>query len=169
MVVIGVDPGNALCGFGVVRYDGQQWEVVVAGAIRTPAAEAAPMRLLSIERALSDLIRTHHPEEMAVEKLYFNRNVRTAMRVGEARGVVLLTAARFGLPVAEYTPPAVKLAVTGNGAADKDQVGLMVQRILRLRDIPTPDDVADALAIAICHCQTATTRRRWEQALSGDQ
>ncbi len=149
--VLGIDPGTALCGFGVVREDAAGLHMVACGAIVTAPADTLSVRLLRIYEALEDLIRTHQPSEVAVEELFFNRNVRTALQVGQARGVVLLAAAAHGLPVAEYTPPEVKQAVVGYGRAEKGQVQEMVRLQLAMDDLPRPDDAADALAVAICH------------------
>lgn len=164
MRVMGIDPGTALTGYGVVDQEGQHLRLVAAGAVRTSPERPAGERLFCLYRELQQVILAHRPEAMAVEKLFFNRNVRTAMAVGEARGVVLLAAAQAKLPVAEYTPPAVKLAVTGVGSAGKHQVGVMVARLLNLTAPPTPDDVADALAVAICHLHQATTQSRLARA-----
>jgi crossover junction endodeoxyribonuclease RuvC len=152
MLVIGIDPGTATTGYGLVqeRPDGSL-EVVDFGAILTPAHTPLAERLLELHHQLNDILLLHRPESGAVEKLFFQKNVRTALNVGQARGVVLLALAEAGLPVAEYTPLEVKQAVVGYGGADKNQVQQMVRALLALEDIPRPDDAADALAIAICH------------------
>lgn len=167
MLILGIDPGTALAGYGFVEQVGSRLRLVEAGAIRTPADWPAQQRLLCLHDELARLVALHKPEGMAVEKLFFNRNVRTAMAVGEARGAILLVAARFALPLAEYTPPAVKLAVTGVGSADKQQVATMVCRLLGLSRPPTPDDVTDALAVAICHLHHSTTLARWQRSAGG--
>lgn len=149
--VLGIDPGTALCGFGVVREDAVGLRMVTCGAIVTGPADPMSVRLLRICEALDALISEHRPDEVAVEELFFNRNVRTALAVGQARGVALLAAARHGLPVAEYTPLQVKQALVGYGRAEKRQVQEMVRLQLEMDDIPRPDDAADALAVAICH------------------
>ena len=159
MVVIGIDPGTALTGYGLVqeKEDGGL-KVLDYGVIQTPSGQLMPERLLELHRQLSEIILLHRPENGAVEKLFFQRNVRTALSVGQARGVVLLALAQAGLAVAEYTPLEVKLAVAGYGGADKKQVQLMVKALLELDELPHPDDAADALAIAICHIHSARLR-----------
>lgn len=150
MLVLGVDPGTATTGYGLVRERAGRLEALDYGAVTTSKDLPLPSRLLVIHKELTGLIRVHAPDAIAVEELFFNRNVRTALAVGQARGVVLFTAAAAGVPVAEYTPPQVKQAVTGYGGADKAQVQAMVKLVLGLREVPRPDDAADALAVAIC-------------------
>lgn len=152
MLVIGIDPGTATTGYGLVRerQDGSL-EVAAYGVIQTPANTPLPERLLELNRQLTDLLTLHLPQSGAVEKLFFQRNVRTALSVGQARGVALLALAKAGVEIAEYTPMEVKQAVAGYGGADKQQVQYMVRALLDLREIPRPDDAADALAVAICH------------------
>jgi crossover junction endodeoxyribonuclease RuvC len=160
MLVLGVDPGTAITGFGFVRQEGQRLSAVEYGAIRTAAGLALPERLRQIFSDLNQLLSEYHPDWLAVEKLFFNRNTTTAMAVGQARGVVLLAAAERGIPVAEYTPQEVKQAATGGGRAGKAQVGFMVQALLELPELPTPDDVCDALALALCHLNRTPFRER---------
>lgn len=148
--VLGIDPGTATTGYGVVHVRAGRLEALDYGVIRTPKSLPLPERLLTIHEALGELIRRWRPEALAVEELFFNRNVRSALAVGQARGVVLLTAAGAGVPVSEYTPPQVKDAVTGYGRADKAQIQAMVKSLLGLSEPPRPDDAADALAVAIC-------------------
>ena len=150
MIVLGIDPGTAMTGYGLVERTGSRLRAVDYGCLETPAGMPLPERLLLIQDGLIDLIESHRPDLVAVERLFFNKNVQTAFAVGQARGVGLLTAARFGLPVHEYGPHEVKLAVTGHGRAEKVQVQRMVQVVLGLAVLPRPDDAADALAIAIC-------------------
>jgi crossover junction endodeoxyribonuclease RuvC len=150
LIVLGIDPGTAMTGYGLVERTGSRLRAVDYGCLETPARMALPERLLLIQDGLVDLIETHRPDLVAVERLFFNKNVQTAFAVGQARGVALLTAARYGLPVHEYGPHEVKLAVTGHGRAEKVQVQRMVQVVLGLATLPRPDDAADALAIAIC-------------------
>ena len=150
MIVLGIDPGTALTGYGVVERTGSRIRAIDYGCIETPADLPLAERLLEIRAAIADLIGTHEPSLVAVERLFFNRNVQTAFAVGQARGAVLLTAAEHGLPVFEFTPNEVKIAVTGYGRAPKAQVQRMVQVVLGLPELPRPDDAADALAIAIC-------------------
>ena len=151
---LGIDPGTARLGYAVVESRGGKLELVVCAAITTPAKLPMPERLARIYAELSALVREHEPREMAVEELFFAKNVTTAVSVGQARGVALLVAAQAGIPVAEYKPMHVKQAVHGYGLATKDQVGEMVRVLLRLSYVPTPDDAADAAAIAICHLNT---------------
>jgi crossover junction endodeoxyribonuclease RuvC len=152
VIVLGVDPGTATCGFGVVAMEGGTLRLVDAGCIRTAATDGEGERLRQIRAALGALVGKHRPERIAVERLYFQRNVQTAMTVGHARGVALMVAAEAGLPVDEPTPNEVKQAVCGNGAADKRQVASMVERLLRIRLSGVADDATDALAIAIGAC-----------------
>lgn len=160
MVVIGIDPGTATTGYGILReLDNGELEVIDYGVIQTPADQPMPERLLELYHQLNEIILLHRPESGAVEKLFFQRNVRTAISVGQGRGVVLLALANQKLPVAEYTPLEVKQAVAGYGGADKRQVQEMVRILLDLGSIPKPDDAADALAVAICHVHTAHTQR----------
>jgi crossover junction endodeoxyribonuclease RuvC len=150
LIVLGIDPGTAMTGYGLVERTGSRLRAVDYGCLETPAGMPLPERLLLIQDGLIDLTESHRPDLVAVERLFFNKNVQTAFAVGQARGVALLTAARFGLPVHEYGPHEVKLAVTGHGRAEKVQVQRMVQVVLGLTTLPRPDDAADALAIAIC-------------------
>jgi len=152
MLVIGIDPGTATTGYGLVREDESgSLFAVDYGVIITPAGLAMPKRLLELYRRLTEILLLHRPESGAVEKLFFQRNVRTAISVGQGRGVVLLALAQADLSVAEYTPLEIKQAVAGYGGADKNQVQQMVRALLNLEHIPQPDDAADALAVAICH------------------
>ena len=151
MLVLGIDPGTAITGFGFIRETGNGIELVAYGAVTTPAGDPPEQRLLSLYQQLSEVIALHRPETGAVEKLFFQRNVTTAISVGQARGVAMLAMAQAGLPVSEYTPLQVKQAVAGYGGADKNQVQQMVKAILNMPEIPRPDDAADALAVAICH------------------
>jgi crossover junction endodeoxyribonuclease RuvC len=152
MLVLGIDPGTATTGYGLVRETQQGGiESVEFGTILTPAGMEAEKRLLLLYERLNEIILLHQPESGAVEKLFFSRNVTTAISVGQARGVVLLAMAQHGLSIGEYTPMEVKQAVSGYGGADKRQVQMMVQTLLELDQLPKPDDAADALAIAICH------------------
>ena len=155
MLVLGIDPGTATTGYGLVRDVDSGPEVVAYGVILTPAGAAMPQRLVTIFHELKKLIALHRPDSGAVEKLFFARNVSTAMTVGQARGVALLALAEAGIEVGEYNPRDVKQAVAGYGAADKPQMQGMVKAILNLAEIPRPDDAADALAVAICHLHSA--------------
>ncbi len=156
MLALGIDPGTATTGYGLVRETQQgQLEAVKYGVILTPAKELPEKRLLSLYQQLKALILLHHPDSAAVEKLFFQRNVSTAISVGQARGVILLSLAEAGVAVTEYNPLDVKQAVAGYGGAEKGQVQQMVKALLSLEDIPRPDDAADALAIAICHLHSS--------------
>jgi len=156
MIVLGIDPGTALTGWGVVREDAQDRTTMVAyGTIQTPASMPMPQRLRQIFQQLTTLIDQHQPEAIAVEKVFFSKNVRTAMSVGQARGVILLAAALADRPVHEYTPLQIKQAISGYGGADKAQVQQMTALLLGLDVIPTPDDAADAIAVAVCHLHSA--------------
>ena len=139
-----------MTGYGVVRRDGSRLTALDYGCLETLSTMELPKRLLEIHRAVTELILTHKPERLGVERLFFNKNVHSAFAVGQARGVVLLAAAEHGLPVYEYGPHEVKVAVTGYGRADKSQVQRMVQMVLNMPNLPKPDDAADALAVAIC-------------------
>ncbi len=156
MLVIGIDPGTATTGYGLVQElaDGSL-QAVAYGAILTSPEIPFSERLLVLHSQLTEILLLHRPESSAVEKLFFQRNVRTALSVGHARGVALLALVQQGVPLAEYSPVEVKLAVVGYGAAEKKQVQHMVTALLSLTEIPKPDDVADALAIAICHIHSA--------------
>jgi crossover junction endodeoxyribonuclease RuvC len=153
-ITLGIDPGTATLGYGVIC--GDTAPVAVAyGVIETEPDTDMAERLLTLHAGVSQLIETHQPGVVAVEQLFFARNVTTALTVGQARGVILLAAAQHGIPVTEYTPMQVKQAVAGYGKADKPQMQEMVRIILNLKVRPTPDDAADALAIALCHAQSA--------------
>ncbi|HEX8025623.1 MAG TPA: crossover junction endodeoxyribonuclease RuvC [Candidatus Limnocylindrales bacterium] len=149
MIVLGIDPGTAMLGYGIVERSGSRLRMVDVGCLETSASDTLPARLLQIHRVVTDLIELHRPDLLAVERLFFSKNAQTAFAVGQARGVVLLAGAAAGLPVREATPNEVKTAVTGYGAADKEQVGRMVATVLGLKAVPRPDDAADALAVAI--------------------
>ncbi|MGD2155950.1 MAG: crossover junction endodeoxyribonuclease RuvC [Anaerolineales bacterium] len=152
MLVIGIDPGTASTGYGLVAEDeGGNLSVIDFGVIKTSSKKSMPQRLLELYTQILNIANHHRPDSSAVEQLFFQRNVRTAMTVGQARGVALLALAQANLPVSEYTPLEIKQAVVGYGGADKHQVQQMVSALLNLNEIPKPDDAADALAVAICH------------------
>lgn len=157
MRIIGIDPGLATTGYGIVDSDGYSSSLVSFGCIRTDAQLEGPERLKIIYNDLNSLLAEYQPVIMAVEKLFFNRNITSAMQVGEARGVAVLAGCNAGLPVCEYTPLQVKQAVVGYGRAEKQQVQHMVRFLLALNAIPRPDDAADALAVAICHAHTGNS------------
>ncbi len=148
MIVLGIDPGTAMLGYGIVERNGGRLREVDHGCLRTSPDLSLPERLLAIHALVDELLSLHRPHLVGIERLFFSRNVQTAFAVGQARGVVLLAAAQHGTPVREATPNEVKSAITGYGAADKEQVGRMVQLVLGMSDLPRPDDAADALAIA---------------------
>lgn len=154
MIILGIDPGYAIVGWGVVEVKNGRFRPIACGDIRTPAHTEVSGRLQTIYEELSRIIEKYHPEEMAVEELFFNTNITTGIKVAEARGVILLCARQYGVKVAEYTPLQVKQAVVGYGMAEKKQVIAMVTSILHLKEAPKPDDTADALAIALCHGQS---------------
>ena len=151
MIVLGIDPGLANTGYGVVTRRGGRLAALDGGVIETPPAMRLESRLAALHEGMRDLLAEHRPDAVALEALYFGRNARSAFAVGQARGVVLLAAGVAGVTCADYTPQQVKGAVCGNGRAAKDQVGRMVQALLSLPEVPTPDHAADALAVAICH------------------
>jgi crossover junction endodeoxyribonuclease RuvC len=155
MRILGIDPGTGILGFGVIEVHGTKVQLVDAGVIRTPVHEDDAVRLLTIYEELTDIIASTKPSIMSVEKLFFARNVTTAMTVAQARGVVLLCGQQVGLTIFEYTPMQIKQAVTGYGKADKKQMQEMVRVLLGLAEIPKPDDAADALAAALTHASTA--------------
>ena len=155
MLVLGVDPGLATTGYGFVRETRGGLQAVAHGVVTTSSKLALPVRLQQLYKGLMALIHEHRPDEGAVEELFFSRNVRTAMSVGQARGVALLALADADLPVTDYTPLTIKQAVSGFGGADKVQMQTTVKMLLRLESVPRPDDAADALAVAICHLHSA--------------
>lgn len=160
MRILGLDPGIAIVGFGIIDYDGSKLKPVQYGTVQTEANTPQSERLKQIYDSLQQLIDKYKPDAVAIEKLFFNRNVTTAFAVGQARGVMMLAAEQCGLSIGEYTPLQVKQAVVGYGKAEKRQVQEMVRMLLNLSTIPKPDDVADALAIAICHAHSATMQQQ---------
>ena len=158
MRILGIDPGYAIVGFGILEADRGQVKLLGRGAINTPAGVPMPQRLLQIQEDLETLIRQFSPEVMAIEELFFNTNVTTGIGVAQARGVILMTAAKLEVHIFEYTPSQVKQAVVGYGKAEKRQVMDMTKRILHLSAVPKPDDAADAVAIALCHARSHTSR-----------
>jgi crossover junction endodeoxyribonuclease RuvC len=161
LVVLGIDPGTAVTGFGVVATDGDRRAVLrECGVIRTRATAPLPERLLQLATGVATLVERHHPQVLALEDVFHGRNARTALVLGHARGVIMVTAAQAEIPVAEITPREVKRAVTGTGAATKPQVAAMVARLLRLTAPPTPADAADGVAIALTHLMRVAPRLR---------
>ena len=162
MVVLGIDPGTANTGYGVVARDGARLVALDGGVIETPAGRDPGARLAQIHARVGALLDDHRPDALALEDLYFGTNARSAFAVGQARGVVMLAAGQRGLRCCSYTPQQVKGAVCGSGRAEKDQIQRMVQALLSLAELPRPDHAADALAVAICHAQTAPMRAALE-------
>ena len=165
MIILGIDPGLANTGWGLIEVDGNRFRHVAHGCITTPAARELPERLREVHDGLAALIALHAPAEAALENIYFSTNVRTAMATGQARGAALVAVASAGLTAGEYGPGEIKLAVTGNGSADKRQVTYMVRVLLALPEDPTPDHAADALAVAICHSNSRVSRSREREAV----
>ncbi|WP_336743607.1 crossover junction endodeoxyribonuclease RuvC [Paenibacillus sp. y28] len=163
MRILGIDPGIAIVGFGIVDKQGSRLVPVQYGSIQTPAHTEPSLRLKQVYDAAVELMERYKPEAMAIEKLFFNRNVTTAFTVAEARGVMLLAAVQQGLSIAEYTPLQVKSAIVGYGQAEKRQVQEMVRMFLGLQAAPKPDDVADALAIAICHAHSSALHQKLKE------
>lgn len=154
MIIMGIDPGFAITGYGIVKYEGNKFSVIDYGAITTEASMKLPQRLLLLSNRLDELIAKYKPDAISIEELFFNKNIKTALTVGHGRGVAVLAAAKSGIEVFEYTPLQVKQSVVGYGRAEKSQIQQMIKLILNLDEIPKPDDVADALAVAICHAHS---------------
>ncbi|MGI8880978.1 MAG: crossover junction endodeoxyribonuclease RuvC [Jatrophihabitans sp.] len=167
MRVLGVDPGLTRCGFGVVDgAPGKSLSMVAVGVIRTPPELQLAERLMAIADGIETQIRTHRPDVVAIERVFSQHNVRTVMGTAQVSGVAMLAAARAGIPVALHTPTEVKAAVTGSGSAQKQQVGFMVMRLLRLPEVPRPADAADALALAVCHVWRGAAQARLARAVA---
>lgn len=160
MRTIGIDPGTATTGWGVLDEQNGTLHAVGYGVVKTPAGDEPASRLLVLHQELTEILQTHRPDAAAIEELFFSRNVTTALAVGQARGVIMLTLAMAGVPISEYKPRVVKQTVSGYGGAEKRQMQEMVRLTLNLTAIPRPDDAADALAIAMCHAYTAPMMRR---------
>ncbi len=158
MIILGVDPGTATTGFSIIKDEKGKQELLDFGVVSTSKTLKSEMRLKNLFDDLTKIIKKWKPEEMAVELLFFNTNAKTVLAVGEAKGVVKLAGAKSNLPVFEYTPLQVKMALTGYGRAEKSQVGKMVQKAFKLNSIPKPDDAADAVAIGLCHCYSRKLR-----------
>lgn len=155
MIILGVDPGIATLGYGIIKYEGNKFLTIDYGAVLTSSKSSMPERLAVLHRSLTDLINKYRPDVFSVEELFFNKNVKTALTVGHARGIALLAAYENQLDIYEYTPLQVKQAIVGYGRAEKQQIQQMVKVLLNLKSVPKPDDVADALAIAICHAHSS--------------
>ena len=160
MRILGIDPGVAIVGFGLIESDRGTFRMLQYGAITTPAGLPLAARLAQIDRDIEELIGTFRPDEISVEELFFSKNITTGIAVAHARGVILCAAEKKKIPIYEYTPMQVKQAVAGYGLADKKQVMDMTRRLLKLKSVPRPDDAADALAIALCHARSATSLLR---------
>lgn len=160
MRILGIDPGVAIVGFGLIESDRGTLRMLQYGAITTPAGLPLAARLAQINRDMEELINTFRPDEISVEELFFSKNITTGIAVAHARGVILCAAEKKKIPIYEYTPMQVKQAVVGYGLADKKQVMDMTRRLLKLKAVPRPDDAADALAIALCHARSATSLLR---------
>ena len=169
MRILGIDPGVATIGFGLVEAQRSSVRLLQYGVITTPAGLPLSTRLCQISQDMSQLLEQFQPDEAAVEELFFSKNITTGIAVAHGRGVILLEVERAGVPVYEYTPMQVKQAVAGYGGADKRQVMLMTQRLLKMREIPRPDDAADALAIAICHGRSATSLLNTERVFDPEK
>ncbi len=163
MRILGIDPGVATIGFGLIEAERANVRLLQYGVITTPAGLPLSNRLYQISKDMTELLEQFKPEEAAVEELFFSKNITTGISVAHGRGVILLEVERAGVPVYEYTPMQVKQAVAGYGGADKRQVMLMTQRLLKMKAVPRPDDAADALAIAICHGRSATSLLNMER------
>lgn len=160
MRILGIDPGYAILGYGILDFVGNHFSVVDYGAITTDSKMEMPQRLMVLYEGLNEIIEKYKPEEAAIEELFFNNNAKTAIMVGEARGVAVLACAENGLAIGEYTPLQIKQSLVGYGRADKKQVQAMVKAILNLEKVPKPDDTADAIAAAICHGHSAGNKRK---------
>lgn len=157
MKILGIDPGIAIVGFGFIQSEKGRNQLLQYGTIRTEAGQPLSKRLLQISNDMDELLETFHPDEVAIEELFFKTNITTGISVAHGRGVILLSVEKHQIPIYEYSPVQVKQAVAGYGKATKKQVMLMTQRLLNMKEVPHPDDAADALAIAICHSRTATS------------
>lgn len=155
MRILGIDPGFAITGYSVIDYNGNKFELIDSGAVTTKAKVSFPLRLTKIYDDLKDIINQYNPDAISVEELFFNQNVKTAINVAQARGVILIIGCKCNIPTFEYTPLQVKQAVTGYGRADKSQVQKMVKTILNVEEIPKLDDITDSMAVAICHAHSA--------------
>ncbi len=164
MLILGIDPGVAITGYGIVSSEGNRFKIIEYGVVLTGPEMELAQRLLKISQDITAIISRYRPDVMAIEELFFNKNAKTALTVGHGRGVAILAAASQGLPVCEYTPLQVKQAVAGYGRAEKSQMQSMVKTLLCLPEIPKPDDAADALAVAICHAHSAVMLDKLKQS-----
>ena len=157
MIILGIDPGLAIVGWGVIEYQGAKFRTIAYGSINTPKGTRTEERLRLIFDGMNELIEKYHPDAVAVEELFFTNNITTGIRVAEARGIILLSAERACIPIFEYTPMQIKLAVVGYGNATKLQVMDMTKRLLKMERVARPDDAADAIAVALCHARSSTS------------
>ena len=165
MRIIGIDPGYAILGYGIIDVEGNHFKPIEYGAVTTEAGMDMPDRLKVLYNGLMEIIDKYNPQQASIEELFFNTNNKTAILVGQARGVAILACANSGLEIFEYTPLQIKQGLVGYGRADKKQIQQMVKIMLNLRQVPKPDDTADALAAAICHGNTAASRKRMERII----
>lgn len=168
MRIIGIDPGYAIMGYGIIDMKGNHFSVVDFGSITTDAKMPMPERLKRLYSSLMDIIALYEPDEASVEELFFNTNAKTAIMVGQARGVAVLACCNSGVEISEYTPLQIKQALVGYGRAEKKQVQEMVRMILHLDEVPKPDDTADALAAAVCHGHSAGANKRMKKLMNGE-
>jgi crossover junction endodeoxyribonuclease RuvC len=162
MIIFGIDPGIAIVGYGIIEYQGNKFNVIDYGAILTGPEHPFPKRLKMVYDELNELLLKYKPDAIAIEELFFNKNAKTAIKVGQARGVQILAAMNNGIDIYEYTPLQVKQGVVGYGRAEKKQIQEMVKLLLNLKKVPKPDDVADALAVAICHAHSGNFREMFK-------
>ena len=170
MIILGVDPGTLVTGYGIIEHAKGAMRLLAANAIRNKSTASMPIRLMNIFESLADVIATYHPDEFAIETAFYGKNAQSALKLGHARGVAMLAAVSKQIPTSEYSPREVKKAIVGKGTASKEQVQYMVMSMLQLKEIPRPHDVSDALAIAICHCHRTTrsksTFKSWNAYLT---
>ena len=168
MIILGIDPGTAITGYGLIEAQGSRCRLLDYGCVRTSPSQPTPQRLEKLYLGMRQLLEEGKPQQVAVEKLFFNRNITTAIPVGQARGVLLLACAQQGLDVAEYTPLQIKQSIVGYGRAEKQQIQFMVARLLHMKAPPKSDDAADALAIALSHAQYLLTKPLRGEAITGE-
>lgn len=160
MIVLGIDPGIGRCGFGIIDFSNNNAKAIIYGCLETEKEKEASVRLLDLSDKIDSIIKKYHPEVLAIEDLFFFKNAKTVIKIGEARGVIMYTAQKNNLSVFSYPPLQIKMAITGYGRAEKDQIQKMVKNILHLKEIPRPDDTADALAVCLTHCYVYKFRKK---------
>jgi len=153
VIILGVDPGSNVTGYGLISSNGERSILIESGIIESPSQHALPEKLKEIFEGLQRIIKKNHPHQFAIEQAFYSKNAKSALIMGQARGVAILAAARFNLPISEYSPREIKCGIVGNGGASKSQVQYMVKKLLHLKELPQPPDAADALAVALCHAQ----------------